>query len=118
MALDYLLVAYVAVGSAVALAFVIVGVTQVQPMPVTVGTCILLLAGRIRAPLAILQRARRHCGVRSLENDADRNDPAVRLGAIVQARAMSRDVFLMLANGKSATAGQKEEEGEGKGPAQ
>src|SRR5258708_2846989 len=49
MALDYLLVAYVAVGSAVALAFVIVGVTQVQPMPVTVGTCILLLAGRIRA---------------------------------------------------------------------
>jgi hypothetical protein len=45
MAVDYLLVGYVAVGSAVALAFVIVGVTQVQPMPVTVGARILLLAG-------------------------------------------------------------------------
>ena len=45
MALLYLLVAYVAVGSAVALAFVIVGVTQVQPMPVTVGGRIMLLPG-------------------------------------------------------------------------
>jgi hypothetical protein len=45
MALLYLLVAYVTVGSAVALAFVIVGVTQVQPMPVTVGARILLLPG-------------------------------------------------------------------------
>ena len=45
MALLYLLVAYAAVGSLVALAFVIVGVTQVQPMPVTVGARILLLPG-------------------------------------------------------------------------
>jgi hypothetical protein len=45
MALLYLLVAYAAVGSAVALAFVIVGVTQVQSMPVTVGARILLLPG-------------------------------------------------------------------------
>jgi hypothetical protein len=45
MALLYLLVSYVAVGSAVALAFVIAGVTQVQPMPVTVGARILLLPG-------------------------------------------------------------------------
>jgi hypothetical protein len=45
MALLCLLIAYVAVGSAVALVFVIVGVTQVQPMPVTVGARILLLPG-------------------------------------------------------------------------
>jgi hypothetical protein len=45
MALLYLLVAYAAVGSLVALAFVIVGVTQVQPMPVTIGARILLLPG-------------------------------------------------------------------------
>ena len=45
MALLYLLVAYAAVGSLVALAFVIVGVTRVQPMPVTVGARILLLPG-------------------------------------------------------------------------
>jgi hypothetical protein len=45
MALLCLLIAYVTVGSAVALAFVIVGVTQVQPMPVTVGARILLLPG-------------------------------------------------------------------------
>jgi hypothetical protein len=45
MALLCLLIAYVAVGSAVALAFVIIGVTQVQPMPVTVGARILLLPG-------------------------------------------------------------------------
>jgi hypothetical protein len=37
MSLFCLLVAYAAVGSTVALAFVIVGVTQVKPMPVTVG---------------------------------------------------------------------------------
>jgi hypothetical protein len=45
MALLYLLVAYAAVGSLVALAFVIVGATQVQTMPVTVGARILLLPG-------------------------------------------------------------------------
>lgn len=43
MALLCRLVAYVVVGSAVAIAFVIVGVTQVQPMPVTVGACGYLL---------------------------------------------------------------------------
>lgn len=41
----YLLVAYVAVGIAAALAFVAIGVVQVQPMPVTVGARILLLPG-------------------------------------------------------------------------
>ena len=45
MALLYLLVAYAAVGSLVALAFVIVGVTHVQTVPVTVGARILLLPG-------------------------------------------------------------------------
>jgi hypothetical protein len=45
MVLLYLLAAYVAVGIAVALAFVTAGVAQVQPMPVTVGARILLLPG-------------------------------------------------------------------------
>jgi hypothetical protein len=45
MILLYLLTAYAAVGIAVALGFVIVGVAQVQPMPVTVGARILLLPG-------------------------------------------------------------------------
>jgi hypothetical protein len=45
MALLYLLIAYAAAGGLVAVAFVIVGVTQVQPMPVTVGARILLLPG-------------------------------------------------------------------------
>jgi flagellar biosynthesis protein FliP len=45
MVLLYLLAAYVAVGVAVALLFVIVGVAQVQPMPVTIGPRILLLPG-------------------------------------------------------------------------
>jgi hypothetical protein len=45
MVLLYLLAAYVAIGIAVALAFVIVGVARVQPMPVTVGARILLLPG-------------------------------------------------------------------------
>lgn len=45
MVLLYFLAAYVAVGIAVALAFVTIGVTQVQPMPVTVGARILLLPG-------------------------------------------------------------------------
>ena len=43
MVLLYLLAAYGAVGIAVALAFVTIGVVQVQPMPVTVGARILLL---------------------------------------------------------------------------
>jgi hypothetical protein len=41
----YLLIAYVAVGIAVALAFVTIGIAQVQAMPVTVGARILLLPG-------------------------------------------------------------------------
>jgi hypothetical protein len=45
MVLLYLLAAYVAVGIAVALAFVTVGVARVQPMPVTVGARIMLLPG-------------------------------------------------------------------------
>jgi hypothetical protein len=45
MLLLYLLAAYGAVGVAVALAFVTIGVVQVQPMPVTVGARILLLPG-------------------------------------------------------------------------
>jgi hypothetical protein len=45
MVLLYLLAAYAAVGIAVALAFVTVGVARVQPMPVTVGARILLLPG-------------------------------------------------------------------------
>jgi hypothetical protein len=45
MVLLYLLAAYAAVGIVAALAFVTVGVTQVQPLPVTVGARILLLPG-------------------------------------------------------------------------
>jgi hypothetical protein len=45
MVLLYLSAAYGAVGIAVALAFVTIGVVQVQPMPVTVGARILLLPG-------------------------------------------------------------------------
>jgi hypothetical protein len=45
MVLLYLLAAYGAVGIAVALAFVTIGVARVQPMPVTVGARILLLPG-------------------------------------------------------------------------
>jgi hypothetical protein len=45
MVLLYLSAAYGAVGFAVALAFVTIGVVQVQPMPVTVGARILLLPG-------------------------------------------------------------------------
>jgi hypothetical protein len=40
-----LLAAYLAVGAIVALAFVIFGVTQVQPMPVTLGARVLLWPG-------------------------------------------------------------------------
>ena len=45
MVLLYILAAYVAVGIAVALGFVVVGVARVQPMSVTVGARILLLPG-------------------------------------------------------------------------
>jgi hypothetical protein len=45
MVLLYAVAAYVVVGIAVALAFVAVGVSQLQPMPVTVGARILLLPG-------------------------------------------------------------------------
>jgi hypothetical protein len=43
--LVYLLAGYVVVGIAAALAFVTVGIVQVQPMSVTVGARILLLPG-------------------------------------------------------------------------
>jgi hypothetical protein len=39
------LVVYVAVGLMIALAFVVVGVTRVQPAPVTLGARVLLLPG-------------------------------------------------------------------------
>jgi hypothetical protein len=45
LVLLYILAAYVAVGIAVALGFVVVGVARVQPMSVTVGARILLLPG-------------------------------------------------------------------------
>jgi hypothetical protein len=45
MVLFYLSAVYGAVGFAVAIAFVTIGVVQVQPMPVTVGARILLLPG-------------------------------------------------------------------------
>ena len=45
MVLLYLLAVYGVVGIAVALAFVTVGIVQVQPMQVTVGARILLLPG-------------------------------------------------------------------------
>jgi hypothetical protein len=45
MVLLYALAAYAAVGIAVALAFVTVGVARVQAMPVTIGTRIMLLPG-------------------------------------------------------------------------
>jgi hypothetical protein len=45
MVLLYLLIAYSAVGIVVALAFVTIGVAQVQAMPVTVAARILLLPG-------------------------------------------------------------------------
>jgi len=45
MFLIYLLAAYVVVGIAAALAFVTIGIVQVQPMSVTVGARILLLPG-------------------------------------------------------------------------
>jgi hypothetical protein len=41
----YLLAVYVAAGVIVAVAFVAVGVVQVQPQPVTLGARILLLPG-------------------------------------------------------------------------
>jgi hypothetical protein len=47
MVLFYLSAVYGAVGFAVALAFVTIGVVQVQPMPVTVGARILLLPGAL-----------------------------------------------------------------------
>ena len=45
MVLLYLSAVYGAAGFAVAIAFVTIGVAQVQPMPVTVGARILLLPG-------------------------------------------------------------------------
>jgi hypothetical protein len=45
MVLSYLSAVYGAVGFSVAIAFVTIGVVQVQPMPVTVGARILLLPG-------------------------------------------------------------------------
>ena len=45
MILVYLLAAYLAIGVVAGLAFVIAGVVQVQPQPVTIGARILLLPG-------------------------------------------------------------------------
>jgi len=47
---------YVAIGLATALAFVLFGVTQVQPAPVTVGARILLLPGAAALWPLILSR--------------------------------------------------------------
>jgi hypothetical protein len=62
LALLYLLVAYVVVGSAVALAFVIVGVTQVQPTPVSVGARIVLLPGAFVLWPLVVVRWYKSCG--------------------------------------------------------
>jgi hypothetical protein len=64
MVLIYLLVAYVAIGTAVALAFVTVGVTQVQPLPVTIGARILLLAGAFALWPLVAARWHKSRGVR------------------------------------------------------
>jgi hypothetical protein len=47
MILLYLLAVYAVAGFIAGLTFVIVGVTQVQPMPVTIGARILLLPGAV-----------------------------------------------------------------------
>jgi hypothetical protein len=64
MILLYLLAAYVAIGIAVAFAFVIVGVTRVQPMPVTLGARILLLPGAFVLWPLVVARWRRSRGAR------------------------------------------------------
>jgi hypothetical protein len=50
------LVLYVAVGLVIGLAFVIFGVTRVQPAPVTVGARILLLPGATALWPLVLRR--------------------------------------------------------------
>jgi hypothetical protein len=45
MVLLYVLAIYAGLGIAIAIAFVTLGVTQLQPMPVTAGARILLLPG-------------------------------------------------------------------------
>jgi hypothetical protein len=57
----YLLIAYVAVGIAVALAFVTIGIAQVQAMPVTVGARILLRPGAFVLWPLVASRSRCPC---------------------------------------------------------
>jgi hypothetical protein len=64
MVLLYALAAYVAVGIAVALAFVAVGVTHLQPMPVTVGARIMLLPGAFALWPVVLARWLKSRGAR------------------------------------------------------
>jgi hypothetical protein len=53
------LVLYVAVGLTIAIAFVIFGVTEVQPAPVTVGARILLVPGAVALWPIVLSRWRK-----------------------------------------------------------
>jgi hypothetical protein len=64
MVLPHLSAAYVAAGIAVALAFVTVGVTRVQPMPVTLGARILLLPGAFALWPLVAARWRQSRGAR------------------------------------------------------
>jgi hypothetical protein len=64
MVLLYLWIAYVAVGIAVAIAFVTIGVAQVQAMPVTLGARILLLPGAFVLWPLVVQRWLRSRGSR------------------------------------------------------
>ena len=53
------LVLYLAVGLMIAIAFVVAGVTRVQPAPVTLGARILLLPGALALWPIVLNRWRR-----------------------------------------------------------
>ena len=53
------LVLYVAVGLMIAIAFVIFGVTEVQPAPVTVGARILLVPGAVALWPVVFSRWRK-----------------------------------------------------------
>jgi hypothetical protein len=58
MILLYLLAAYAAAGVVTALAFVLIGVTQVQPLPVTLPARVLLLPGAFALWPLVLARWR------------------------------------------------------------
>jgi hypothetical protein len=60
----YLLAVYALAGLVTAVAFVVVGVEQVQPMPVTWGARILLLPGAFALWPLVLARWRKCRGVR------------------------------------------------------